>query len=113
MSIKKIRHMKPFLIIPLVLCIILIVISCKKTSSKKEFTPTCSGSKSFILDVNLVIIDNCRRCHINYDNYATIKASADLIRNSIVFGTMPKNGTLTDKQKNDIICWIDQGAPSN
>ncbi|MFO0322160.1 MAG: hypothetical protein ACK504_07015 [Bacteroidota bacterium] len=105
--------MKPFPILLLAFCIIFIVVSCKKTSSKKEFTPTCTGTKSFALDVNLVIYDNCRSCHINYDNYATIKASADLIRNSIAFGTMPKNGTLTDKQKNDIICWIDQGAPWN
>jgi hypothetical protein len=30
-----------------------------------------------------------------------------------VGGSMPKNSTLTNDQKDKIICWIDAGAPNN
>jgi len=35
------------------------------------------------------------------------------VRSSVASGSMPKGSTLSDAQKNAILCWIDSGAPNN
>ncbi len=93
------------------LCVVLLS-SCKKNSS--SYTPDCSGAtKSYATDVFPVINGNCAGCHSKYSGYSGIFADISSIRSTIVSGSMPKNGSLTDNQKNSIICWIDNGAPQN
>jgi hypothetical protein len=86
-------------------------------------TPTCEGTKSFAADVNPIFQSSCAisGCHAagsfngpgaltTYDQISNNKIA---IRTVIANGTMPKTGSLTTAQRNTIICWIDNGAPSN
>jgi len=86
-------------------------------------TPTCEGTKSFATDVNPIIQSTCAisSCHAAgsfngpgpLTSYAQISANSVAIRTAIANGTMPKTGSLTTAQRNTIVCWIDNGAPSN
>ena len=97
-------------------------VSCKKSTTNTAsntanntatFTPSCSGVKSFSVDVKPLFQSSCISCHSNYSTYTQISSSASSIRNSIESGSMPKGSSLTDEQKNNIICWIDAGKPNN
>jgi hypothetical protein len=97
-----------------------LVVTCKK---EKTFTPECSGTKSFATDVSPLIAAKCAisGCHASgstngpgaLTNYSQVNAAKTRIRTAVSNGTMPKNGSLTDDQKNNIICWIDAGAQNN
>ena len=91
-----------------------VFVSCKKKdTTKAEYSPNCTGTKSYTTDVKPLIQSYCVSCHSNYGTYAGAKASASSIRSSIVGGSMPKGSTLSDDQKNNIVCWIDAGMPNN
>ena len=89
------------------------IVSCKKTSATVANSPSCSSVKSYSVDARPVIQGNCVSCHSSYSSYTGASASASSIRSSIINGTMPKGTTLTSAQKDNIICWIDAGAPNN
>jgi hypothetical protein len=100
--------------------VLLMQFSCKKSettnnTSNSSYTPNCSSTKSFSADVLPLINASCNTsgCHNNYSNYAQINAGKTSIRSRVINGTMPKNSTLTNAQKDVIICWIDAGAPNN
>lgn len=97
------------------LTFLLIFGACKKKDSTKSssYTPSCSGTKSYLVDVKPLMQSYCVSCHSNYNSYTTVKSSSSSIRNSIVNGSMPQGSSLTDDQKNNIVCWIDAGAPNN
>ena len=113
---NKYLHMKKLvfvssLIIYVVSCTI---VSCKKTSTTTTaYAPTCNSVKSYSVDARPVIQGNCVSCHSSYSSYSGASSSASSIRSSIINGTMPKGSTLTSAQKDNIICWIDAGAPNN
>jgi hypothetical protein len=87
-------------------------VSCKKDFS--TYTPDCSGTaKSYATDVSPLFSSKCNGCHSNYSSYSGVLSDKSSIRSSIVSGSMPKNGSLTDAEKNNIVCWIDNGAPNN
>jgi uncharacterized membrane protein len=93
-------------------------VSCKKSTTNTAtntatYTPSCSGVKSFSMDVKPLFQSSCISCHSNYSTYTQISTSASSIKNSIVNGSMPKGSTFTDAQKNSIVCWIDAGTPNN
>ena len=87
--------------------------SCKKTSS--NYNPSCSGAtKTYSADAAPVFQSACAGCHSGkYDNYSGVSADKSDIRSKVLDGSMPQNSTLTDAQKNAIICWIDAGALNN
>lgn len=85
--------------------------SCKK--SNQDFVPSCSGTSTYSADAKPVFQSKCVSCHSNYGNYSQVVASKNSIRTTIINGSMPKGGSLTDAQKNAIICWIDAGAQNN
>jgi hypothetical protein len=88
--------------------------NCKKKVTTKSYSPSCNGStKSYSVDVSPLIQSNCVSCHSTYGSYAGAKASASSIRSSIVSGSMPKGSSLSEDQKNTIVCWIDAGMPNN
>ena len=91
--------------------------SCKKknnTEATNTYTPSCSSTTpSFSATVKPLIQSSCVSCHSQYSTYSQISASAGSIRSSIVNGSMPKGTTLSDEQKNSIVCWIDAGKPNN
>jgi len=88
--------------------------SCTKTTTGPSYTPDCTGAvKSFTSDVRPLIQSSCAGCHSNFSSYSQISAAKTSIRSKIVSGSMPQGGSLSDTQKNIIVCWIDNGAPNN
>ena len=88
--------------------------SCSKTNTSPSYTPDCTGAaKSFSSDVRPLIQSSCSGCHSNFSGYSQISGSKASIRSRIVSGSMPQGGSLSDAQKNIIVCWIDNGAPNN
>ncbi len=102
-----------------------VFISCTKPTlpNNTSFTPNCSGTKLFAIDVKPLVISFCATsgCHDSgskkgpgaLTTYAQISASKSAIRSSIVSGSMPRGNVLTTDQKNAIICWIDAGGLNN
>lgn len=102
---------------------IVMAVSCKKNSTT-SYSPDCSGTtKTFSGDAKPLIQSYCASagCHNvgshegcgALTTYTEVYASRSSVRASIVSGSMPRGTTLTDAQKNSIVCWIDSGAPNN
>jgi hypothetical protein len=93
----------------------LVFTGCKKDNTAlNNYTPSCSGAaKSYKADVAPIIESACAGCHQNYSSYSGLSGSQSSVRSMIASGQMPKGGSLTDAQKNAIICWIDSGAANN
>jgi hypothetical protein len=109
MNIEKIR-------IPAMLLVIITVLAgaCSKSSTTPIYTADCSGAaKSYSQDALPVINSACVSCHSEYSTYNGIAADKDAIRMTIINGSMPTKTTLTATQKNNVVCWIDSGAPNN
>ena len=94
-------------------CFLFLFMTCKKKSTIVSYTPSCSGTKSYSTQVAPLISVYCASCHSSYNTYTQAKASASSIRNSVVNGSMPKGTSLSEDQKNNIVCWIDAGCPNN
>jgi|SRR5689334_9331894 len=118
--------------IGVVLLVVVALFACSKstdTTAKTDNTTSasidCSNvAKLFSTDVNPIIQSTCATgssCHgtgsINgpgeLRTYSEISNAHVDIRSAILSGLMPKNGSLTNAQKNTIICWIDNGALNN
>jgi hypothetical protein len=96
-----------------------------KNGNDNNGSVECSTvQKSFSVDVNPIIQTTCATgssCHatgsINgpgaLTTYSAIANAHEDIRSAILSGLMPKNGSLTNTQKNTIICWIDNGTLNN
>jgi hypothetical protein len=101
------------LMLSLIVCMTLLV-ACSKSSTNPTFTPDCSGAvKSFSRDVLPVFQSACVGCHSQFSSYSNISADKSAIRSRIVDGSMPQSGSLSTAQKNNIVCWIDNGALNN
>ncbi len=106
-----------------------IIISCTKnsvsntSSNNNNNNITCTGTKSFSVDVSPIIQTVCATsgCHDASStngpgpltNYQQVFNARATIRPAIVSGIMPKNTSLSASQKTAIICWIDNGAANN
>ncbi len=95
--------------------IVLLFATCKKKDNTKEetYTPTCSGTKSFVNDVFPLIQSKCWKCHTNMADYSQIKTLSAAIKDNVTSGIMPKDSKLTKDQKDIIVCWVTAGAPNN
>ena len=89
-----------------------------------NYNADCSTAKSFATDVSPVIQSYCATnsgCHASgsthgpgpLTTYSQIYSARSDIRTAVANGSMPQTGTLSNDQKNAIICWIDSGAPNN
>ena len=97
----------------LIICIVMLG-ACSKSNTNPGYTPDCTGAtKSYSTDVLPVFQTSCNGCHSNFSSYAQISADKAYIRSKIVDGSMPKSGSLSTTQKNNVVCWIDNGAPNN
>lgn len=105
--------------------IILLIAACSKSSVDSSFTEDCTGTaKSFATDVNPIVQSRCATnssCHgagsnngpgelLTYAQVFTVQAT---IRAAVISGEMPQGSSLSSAQKNNIACWIDNGAPNN
>ena len=107
--------------------IISTVLSISSACKKKgvDYIPDCNGApKSFSTDVNPIIRASCTTnsgCHGAGSNngvgelltYSKIFNVRSDIRSAVASGDMPLNGSLTSTEKNEILCWIEGGAPNN
>src|SRR5688572_32091021 len=85
-------------------------------SEENIFEPTCTGlTPSFTADVQPIIASNCAisGCHTTGSSkgpgalttYAQISGAKSSISTAIKNGSMPRNGSLTSEEKNQILCW--------
>jgi hypothetical protein len=85
---------------------------CVKDNS--TYTPNCTGdAKSYSTDVAPLIHTYCSSCHSNFSTYSQLYASKGNVRSAIVNSSMPRGGSLSNEQKDAIVCWIDNGALNN
>jgi len=116
----KLKFLQTVLI---VLTLVSISFACKKKGV--DFIPDCGGApKSFSIDVSPIIQASCAvnsGCHGAGSNngvgelltYTKIFSVRSDIRSAVASGEMPLGGSLTNTEKNAILCWIDGGAPNN
>lgn len=104
-----------------------ILFSCSKnvSTSVSVFTADCSGTaESYSTNVAPIIASYCAAnsgCHAAGSHegpgalltYAQVYSARTEIRSQVVSGAMPQNTTITNAQKNAIVCWIDGGAINN
>jgi hypothetical protein len=108
-------------------CVVVVAPSCSKSSSSDNAggTNACSTiTPKFAFDVQPIVASSCAvssGCHgagsTNnggpYTSHAQIEAKKAAIKAAVQNGSMPIGSTLTQVQKNAIICWIDAGALNN
>lgn len=103
---------------------IFIFSACSKSKTDDHTGMACTDVLiSFSAQVNPIIQTYCNQasCHASgsvngpgpLTNYTQVFNARTVIREAIRSGLMPQNATLTPVQKNNIICWIDNGAPNN
>jgi hypothetical protein len=99
-------------------------LACSKSTPRAVYTPDCSGpAKSFAADVSALVASSCAGsgCHDAgstrgpgaLTSYNQIFSARSAIRRAVADGSMPQNGSLSNAQKDAILCWIDSGAPNN
>ncbi len=115
-------------ILTCMLCLCLFIVSgCTKSGSGSTGGPVdpCGNiTKSFSANVNPIIQSVCATnsgCHgsgsmngpgplLTYNQIFSARVS---IRLAVSSGTMPLTGSLSQAERNSIVCWIDSGAPNN
>jgi hypothetical protein len=107
----------------LVILLAFLIIANACTKDDVEYTPDCSITKTFAADANPVIQTYCvtSGCHASGNGngpgalttYNEIYNARTSVRAAIADGSMPQNSSLSNTQKDAIICWIDSGAPNN
>lgn len=81
---------------------------------------TVNSGVSFSTTISPIISSNCAisGCHNgsqfpDFRNFSNIKNNASNIKSRTSSGNMPLDGSLTQQQKANIACWVDDGAPNN
>ena len=112
-------------VIPGCFLILLLFYSCSKGGDGGGGGVDCGtvSNKAFNADVFPITQGRCNLagCHATgstngpgqLTNYNEIFAARAQIRSAVSAGRMPQGSTLSQSQKNSIICWIDGGAPNN
>ena len=81
-------------------------------------TPTLSGSISTIINTNCAVPG----CHVSGTGRANFTVKENIIQHAFQIRTFTQNGImpppnsgrmLTAKQKQDIFCWVENGAQDN
>lgn len=110
-----------FIFSSLIVCIFLN--ACTKDGPSN--TDPCNGvSAKFAADVQPIINSSCANsasCHGTgstnsggaLTDYNKIFTKRSEIKFQVENGLMPKTGALPTAEKNNIICWINSGAPNN
>ena len=123
---------KNLLLIALFITIGWLAESCSKTSDPAPtggggggITFSCVGiTPRFSVEVSPIFTSVCSinsTCHGTgstnaggpFTTYAEVFAKRSNIRVQVLSGAMPQTGSLTQVQINNLICWIDSGAPNN
>ncbi len=98
--------------------------ACSKSGDSGSSGIDCSVSRSYVTDVSPIIQSSCATssgCHASgstngpgaLTTYQQVFNARNAIRTAVSNGTMPQGSSLSTVQKNNIICWIDNGASNN
>lgn len=101
----------------------LLVWSCEyNVEDENPIVGQCEEEVAYSNTIRPLIDAKCMPCH-NGDGsepfapdlttYNGVASIATLVKEVTETGRMPKNGTLTDQEIEDIGCWVDAGAPEN
>jgi mono/diheme cytochrome c family protein len=60
---------------------------------------------------NQVLTPKCVKCHPGYSDFDTVKADLDKIVSEVRSDSMPKDGPLSEQEKQLLFSWIFAGAP--
>lgn len=115
---------KAFLFASISILFIVLAYACSKSGGDDSNNTNCSGvTPTFSGDVNPIIQTFCNQpaCHATgstngpgaLTNHAQVFANRFSIRDQVDAGLMPQNTTLTQAQKQAIVCWVNNGAPNN
>jgi hypothetical protein len=97
----------------------------KRTEQNDPRDFSCNSiSPTFSADIQPILTTVCSinsNCHAGgsansggpFTTHAQVFAKMTAIRASILAGTMPQSGSLTQAQVNAFICWIDSGGINN
>lgn len=116
-------------LVPVLVMIVSVIFGCSKSGDTGSgggsgtYTPNCSTTKTFSADAAPVFQSVCAAsgCHATGSSngpgelvsYTQIFNARAAIRSAVASGRMPKTGTLSNAQKDAVLCWIDSGAPNN
>jgi hypothetical protein len=107
------------------LLIPVVLLSISACSYNKIESTSCNGVDiSFTKDVLPIVTASCATnssCHATgskegpgaLTSYAQVYASRNDVQSAVASGEMPQNSSLTSDQRNNIICWIKNGALDN
>ena len=93
-----------------------------KDATDCEFTQEVliATGVSFSTTISPIISSNCAisGCHNgsqfpDFRNFSNIQSNASNIKSRTSSGSMPLGGSLTQQQKDNIACWVDDGALNN
>jgi len=115
-----------------IVCLVIVCFSCKKKSNASQTTQvtqvtpstsqdSCSSTISFQKDIMPIFSYYCTSCHdtkhhianLDLTTYDSIAKYANSSLSSIVSGSMPPSGKLSDANIQKFSCWIKQGKQNN
>ena len=113
------KNIKLFTIVTLAL----ILASCEYNVENEDVViDPCETVVSYGTTIRPLIDANCMPCHNGDGNtpfapdlttYNSVQGIAGLIKDVTQSGRMPKEGSLTEVEKDAIKCWVDNGALDN
>lgn len=87
---------------------------CTKDNTGATYTPNCAGgTKSYKNNVAPLLQTYCAGCHSNFSTYSQVNYDKNSLRSRVADGSMPRGASMSDAQKDIILCWIDNGAINN
>jgi hypothetical protein len=103
---------------------LVVLFACSKSGDSGSNGIDCSVSRSYATDVSPIILSSCATssgCHASgstsgpgaLTTYQQVYNARNAIRTAVSNGTMPQGSSLSTVQKNNIICWIDNGSANN
>ena len=115
--------MKKIQLFTTILTMSFIISSCEYNVENEDMViDPCESEVSYTNTIRPLLDTNCMPCH-NGDgntpfapdltNYNSVQSIASLIKDVTQSGRMPKNGSLTEVEKDAIKCWVDNGALEN
>ncbi|MCX2678686.1 hypothetical protein OOZ15_01915 [Galbibacter sp. EGI 63066] len=116
----KIKMMKNNTVIWGIMFLCLCLISCEYNVEEDDFTGTsCDPNLSFSDVIRPIIDDNCIQCHngtihpYDFRIFSIVQENAETIKQLTQARIMPKEGSLTSQEIDQIACWVENGAQNN
>lgn len=103
----------------IIACLLFSFISCEYNVEEEVTSFICSPDLSFSVTIKPIIDNNCIQCHdgsyhpYDFRVFSVVENNASMIKQLTQNRVMPKEGSLTQEEIEQIACWVDNGAPNN